>query len=340
MGSRILVTGGCGFVGKNLINKLLDEKSKSNIVIVDNLATSTSPRDWLNYDGLYNDTNAQYDEVYECGSNKVMFNNQDVRDYFKEKRGVSFDDVFHLAAIVGGRETISGEPLTVASDLSIDAEFFNWAVETSPDNILYASSSAAYPTHLQNGEDVRKLKEDDIDFKKNIGVPDMTYGWSKLTGEYMCKMAVENYGLSVAIVRPFSGYGEDQNLTYPIPAIAKRAADNEDPLTIWGSGKQVRDFIHIEDAVEGMISAIAMISDGSSVNLGTGKPTDFYEVAELFSKISGYNPEITNLPEKPEGPKYRCANTKKMEKTLDWNPSISIKEGFERVYESVNEEYN
>ena len=85
----------------------------------------------------------------------------DCREYFKNSHE-SFDLVVHLAAIVGGRATIEGEPLSVATDLSIDAEMFNWAIKTKPKKIVYYSSSAAYPTQLQTHGPETKLQEDMI----------------------------------------------------------------------------------------------------------------------------------------------------------------------------------
>ena len=85
----------------------------------------------------------------------------DCRDYFKQSNQV-FDLVIHLAAIVGGRETIENEPLSVATDLSIDSEFFNWVIKTKQKRVVYFSSSAAYPVHLQLPELKYQLKESDI----------------------------------------------------------------------------------------------------------------------------------------------------------------------------------
>jgi nucleoside-diphosphate-sugar epimerase len=114
--------------------------------------------------------------------------------------------------------------MAVALDLSIDAEFFYWITRHKPERVLYPSSSAAYPTSLQTESDAIALSEGDIDFKKNLGVPDMTYGWTKMTGEFLAQIAAKYYGVSVVCIRPFSGYGEDQDLSYPVPAIAARAA--------------------------------------------------------------------------------------------------------------------
>lgn len=332
----VLVTGGCGFVGRTLVNRLRSDQDE--IHIVDNLLTGQHPARWLPIDSQ---EERQDKTVFTLGDGtQIHFVEEDVRDYFKENDFGDIGDAYHLAAVIGGRATIDGEPLKVATDLSIDSEFFNWALDASPDNILYASSSAAYPIHLQNGDDPVKLKEEHISFDKQLGVPDMTYGWAKLTGEYQARFAAEEYGLSVAAIRPFSGYGGEQDFDYPVPAIARRAAQEEDPLTVWGSGTQVRDFVHIEDTVDAMIRAKEEISNGSGINIGTGKPTDFLELANLFAELQGYNPEIKNLPDKPEGVTYRCADTIRMERRLDWEPSISLREGMDRVLDSVKERIN
>jgi nucleoside-diphosphate-sugar epimerase len=250
----------------------------------------------------------------------------------------AFAAVIHLAAVVGGRMKIDGDPLSVATDLAIDAEFFNWAISARPERILYASSSAAYPVQLQTADDNIALREDMIDFASgNLGAPDMTYGWSKLTGEYLSRIAAERYGLSVACVRPFSGYGEDQDESYPIPAIAARAARHEDPLTVWGSGQQGRDFVHIDDCVDVMLLALEMIHDGNAINIGSGRLTTFLEVARLFADLAGYQPVITPLIDKPVGVQARYADTTRQQELLNWSPGISMTEGFTRVLQAAEQ---
>jgi nucleoside-diphosphate-sugar epimerase len=111
---------------------------------------------------------------------------EDARAFFK-RNDTQFDMVFHCAALVGGRLFIENAPLSVALDLSIDAEFFNWVIRTRPKAVAYFSSSAAYPIELQTLNSGHKLKETDIDLN-NIKNPDYTYGWAKLTGEWnQCK---------------------------------------------------------------------------------------------------------------------------------------------------------
>jgi nucleoside-diphosphate-sugar epimerase len=176
-----------------------------------------------------------------------------------------------------------------------------------------------------------------IDFRSgDLGQPDMTYGWSKLTGEYLSHLAATRYGMSVACVRPFSGYGEDQDLSYPVPAIAFRVARGDDPVAVWGTGEQGRDFVHIEDCITAMILAADRIHDGSGINIGTGRLTTFLQVAELFLKLEGRRAKIQPQIGKPVGVQSRYADPSEMQRVLEWKPSISLEEGFGRVLEAAH----
>ena len=228
--------------------------------------------------------------------------------------------------------------MLVALDLSIDAEFFLWVCRQKPERVLYPSSSAAYPVDLQTESDAIALSESDIDFK-NMGQPDMTYGWSKLTGEYLAHIAAKYYDVSVTCIRPFSGYGEDQDLSYPIPAIARRAALKENPFEVWGTGKQGRDFVHIEDVMDCTLYAMDNISDGKAINIGSGKLTTFLEIIEIFTSFAGYNPDIKKLLDKPVGVHSRYADMSYVNNDLGWKPKLSIEDGMRRVYDAAVEKY-
>jgi nucleoside-diphosphate-sugar epimerase len=168
-----------------------------------------------------------------------------------------------------------------------------------------------------------------------MGQPDMTYGWSKLTGEFLAQVAAKNYGISVACVRPFSGYGEDQDLSYPTPAIAARAARKENPFEVWGTGYQGRDFVHIDDCIDCILMALDNIHDGSAINIGMGKLTSFRDLIEVFTSFAGYKPEICALVDKPMGVHSRYANMNFVDNTFGWKAKISIEEGMRRVYEAA-----
>jgi nucleoside-diphosphate-sugar epimerase len=242
----------------------------------------------------------------------------DCRDFFKYRKD-HYDLVIHLAAIVGGRATIEGEPLKVATDLSIDAEFFNWVHETEPSNVVYFSSSAAYPTEFQNGL-FDSLEERDIDLD-DVCSPDLTYGWAKLTGEYLAQF-IENS--NVYVFRPFSGYGSDQDDTYPFPSFIDRALRKDDPFEIWGDGKQVRDFIHIDDIVKAVLHHVENQITGT-FNLCSGSGISFNELATLICNEAGYQPEFKHIENAPVGVQFRVGDTTKS--WAHYSPKISLIDG-------------
>ncbi len=341
-----LISGACGFVGRNTVKRLY-RTTQDKLFIVDDLSIGTHPSTWMEYS-----ESRMIKDLEVIGEDeRIYFWKGDFRDllfrfrmnptHIQETYNLDFDrfaDVFHFAAIVGGRMKIEGDPMAVALDLSIDAEFFYWACQNKPQRVLYPSSSAAYPISLQSTTGAIALSEPDIDFKKNLGVPDMTYGWSKLTGEFLAQIAAKHYGISVACIRPFSGYGEDQDLTYPVPAIAARAARKEDPFEVWGSGKQGRDFVHIDDVLDLIFILMDNVSDGSAYNIGSGKLTSFLDLIKVFTSIAGYSPEIKPLLDKPVGVHSRYCDMSIVQEKFGWMPKISVEEGMKRVYDAARKQ--
>lgn len=249
-----------------------------------------------------------------------------------------YDLVIHCAAVVGGRATIEGQPMAVATDLAIDADMWQWALRTRPGRVVYFSSSAAYPTVLQApspGFDPRhspgsakawRLREGDIDLS-DITQPDQTYGLAKLVGEIQAAH-VRAEGVPVTVVRPFSGYGEDQALDYPFPSFIDRALRRCDPFDIWGDGEQVRDFIHISDIVGAVMTMVAEGIDGP-VNLCTGVPTSFNHLAELVCATARYVPELAHHIDAPQGVRYRVGDPTLL--SSFYEPRVSLEEGVARA---------
>jgi len=339
MSSRILITGGCGFVGRHLV-KCLALSGAEELWIVDDLSTGKHPVDWeVPVLKTRRPLDGRIDQYSVAGTDcLIKFIKSDFVAVAQAELGIipslglpkmpHFDQVYHLASVVGGRNVIDNDPLAVGIDLSIDAVFFLWAAKVArPDRILYASSSAAYPINLQSKDRNVKLKEEFIRFDGELGLPDYTYGWSKLTGEYLSQIAVKKYGLSVGIVRPFSGYGEDQDLSYPFPAIALRVAARKAPVIVWGSGYQSRDFVHIDDACEASIRVCRSVSDGRAFNIGTGIPVSFRDLAKRMIEIEGYSAEVEGTEGKPVGVASRYCDPTLINEAIGWAPTISLDEG-------------
>lgn len=252
----------------------------------------------------------------------------DALDVFRYDRSV-YDLVVHCAYHVGGRAAIDGEPRLLARNLELDAALFDWAVRTGQRRVLYFSSSAAYPVDLQSDlTKPHRLHEPFVLFdSRNVGRPDGRYGWAKLTGEELAGAAREA-GLPVTVVRPFSGYGEDQDDSYPFRAIVERARRRDDPFVVWGPGTQVRDWIHIDDVANGALAVVESETD-QPVNLCTGVGTSMLELARMCCEQVGYRPNITPLPDKPTGVAYRVGDPTRFLEY--WTPKESLEEGISRA---------
>jgi nucleoside-diphosphate-sugar epimerase len=326
---KALVTGGAGFVGRHLSRKLLLDGW--DVTVVDSLVSGT---------GAIN-PEAGWPLFDPQKFVKFKFVNMDCRDYFKIISASEYDYVFHLAAIVGGRSTIENNPLAVAEDLSIDSQMWQWVAKSPVPKVVNFSSSAAYPINLQSKEgETLLLEESMIDFTDQLGMPDLSYGWAKMTSEYLGLLAWEKYGIRSVSYRPFSGFGPDQDLAYPFPSICLRAiqAKNKDVFEVWGSGKQARDFIHIDDCIEGVLLTMDVSDDGSAINLSTGIATTFFDLARMINASLGLFPEIRGNINMPTGVATRCGDTKK-QYSLGFTKRSSLQDGITQTLEFLSQKF-
>lgn len=251
----------------------------------------------------------------------------DALDVFRYN-SAHFDLVIHCAAVAPHRAAIDGRPLAVgAGNIELDAAMFQWAARTNPSRVVYFSSSAAYPRRWQEDHHRVALREQYIDFEYPEGEPDAIYGWVKLTGERLAD-AYRDAGGAVTVVRPFSGYGEDQGSNFPFGAFRDRARRHEDPFTVWGDGTQVRDWVHVDDVVGAVLAAVDQKIDGP-VNICTGVGTSMTELAAMFAAEAGYDPGFEFLADKPAGVAYRVGDPAKLHEF--YTPAVSLADGVKRA---------
>ena len=225
-----------------------------------------------------------------------------------------FDVLFHFAAFVGGRKGIDSNLYRITKNIELDRQVIRWA-ESHVGKIIYPSSCAAYPKHLQTQHGT-PISEDMAG-----GETFDMYGMSKLAAECMLKFA----NVKSHIMRPFTIYGPGQSMDYPLPAIIERAKREE--CSVWGSGTQVRDWVHINDALR-VFEYLVQREEPIVLNIGTGIPLTFKEVAQIiYKEIHGeYSLDLRTKSDQPEGAVYRYADITLL-KSLGLEPKISFAEG-------------
>jgi len=293
---RILVTGGAGFIGSNLVDELINRGHQ--VVIIDNL--STGKKDFINP--------------------KAEFHKLDIRDLEKIKplfKGVDY--VFHLAAqpriqpsIIDPAESHSNNVVGTLNVLvaSRDAEI---------EKFIYSASSSAYGNQKK-----LPLKEDMIPKPKN------PYAVFKVVGELYCKLFSELYNLPTVCLRYFNVYGPRQSCEgayATVIGIFLRQAKAGQPLTIVGDGSQTRDFTHVRDIVRANILAMGndKVGKGEVINIGTGKN---YSINQIASMISD---NIINIPARPGEVQDTLADNSLAKKLLNWQPEISLEKGIREL---------
>lgn len=218
-----------------------------------------------------------------------------------------YDLVAHLAAQAPHRDAIDRQPATHIYNQHLDAAMFDWALRTHQGRVLYFSSCAAADE-----------------------CPD-AYGELKLVGERMADQA-RAAGLPVTVVRPYSGYGADQSTDFPFGAFLAKARARSDPFYIWGNGRQVRDFIHIDDIVAGALAVVASGTD-RPISLCTGRAMPVIDLARKICDAVGYKPRIkidaAHLGQ--SGADERVGNM--MDMALFYLPKVTLEEGIRRALE-------
>lgn len=309
-GKTVLVTGGAGFVGSHLAERLIALGAK--VIVADDL--STGRRENLagiaahpNFTFIHADVN-HFDEV------ALLFGARKI------------DYVFHYAALAGVKAVIE-RPLEVFKD--VDGLKFMLALARSNGvkKVLFSSSSEAY------GEPVSLPAREDGGLNVTATDP---YGLTKLVGENMMYHYWKRYGLPTTSMRFFNVYGPRQESSaygFVAGIFIKKALAGEQP-TIFGEGTQTRDFVYIDDNVEIVLRAmLSEDANGHVINVGSGRQTTIIELAERVYRLAGVELKPTYAPPRELEVKYRCPDTTKMKKLLNYEPQVSLDEGLRRTFE-------
>jgi len=309
-GQRIVVTGGAGFVGSNVVRKLIAEKAL--VVILDDF-----------YTGDNNNLPAGESSLEIVEGSVTDFDL--VRNVLKGARLV-----FHLAArniIVSTRNPREDYEVNIGGTLNVLLA----ARELNIARVVYSSSTSVYgnPRYLP-------INEDDA---TNMLSP---YAVSKFAGENYCKAFYESYGVSSSVVRYSNVYGTAQRPDNPYCGVVSKffesAMAGQSPR-IHGDGEQTRDFTYIDDVVEAtLLAGLSPKADGQVYNVGTGREVTVNQLARMIIEITGATLEPAYTDRRDiDNIRRRVVNIEKIRRELRWIPTFTVEHGLRRTYQWLKE---
>ena len=306
---RVLVTGAAGFIGNYLVNRLRSEGHWVRGVDMKKPEFSASASDEFIIADLRN-----YESCVEA------------------TEGV--EDVYHLAADMGGVEYISTNHAHVArNNVLIDSNMLEAARLSCVRRYLYTSSACVYPQSLQLKAKVSPLRESDA----LPADPDQGYGWEKLFAERLTTYYHREFGLDIRIVRLHNIYGplgsfDDGREKAPAALCRKVSlAHDGDPIEVWGNGGQTRSFCYIDDCIEG-IRRIMDSGFTEPLNLGTDELVTIDALAKTVCRVAGKRLTLRHDLSKPQGVMGRNSDNTLLREVTGWWPTTTLYEGIDRTY--------
>jgi len=324
---KILVTGGAGMIGSNLVKRLVKEGNE--VFVIDNL--------WRGKLEYLNDENGN--PVIPLGTHfyNVDLLIADVADEIISK----VEYVIHLADIVAGIDYVfNNQGKLFRENILINSNTIT-SVRKNADKIkgfIYVGTACSFPLTRQNSLDVIPLKEDEL----YPALPESAYGWSKLMGQYETELLEKETGIPICNLMFHNVYGSPCDFgerSQVIPALIRKAINYpKEDFNVWGSGEQGRAFIHVNDVVNGICLALEKGLGKGTIQLGPSICTSIKDVAEAVVEISGKDIDVFYDTTKPEGDKARSADYSKAKSVLGWQPQIDLKKGLQEQYLWIEEQ--
>jgi nucleoside-diphosphate-sugar epimerase len=269
---------------------------------------------------------------------QINLSEKNSQELFKDQ-----EYVFHLASIVGGVKNMSEHQAQCSIIPVIDQRVFQACVDYNVSGILYTSTACVYPTFLQQKLSSETLLQEEAAIAKGA-YPESLYGWAKLLGEISANRFHLEYGIDLSIVRMFNVYGENEdfnpNTSHVIPALIRRAVRREEPFTIWGTGKQSRSFLYVQDAIKGIMAAAEKNRAGIPINLGNKERISIEELALKILRIVGYPTKPKFEPKQPQGVFTRAPDISRANKLLDWMPKTTLDKGLDLTINWYKDNYD
>lgn len=296
-GKSVLVAGGTGMIGIQLVELLLEEGAKVRIASLDDPSRAHPKAEFQR-------ANLMIPENCKAACKDIDF-------------------VFNLLCVKGSPAVTKTKPASFfIPNLTFNINMMEAARQAGAKGFLFTSSLAVYsPAEV--------FREDDV-WKTFPSENDKFAGWAKRMGELQAEAYRIEYGWkNVSIVRPANVYGPNDNFDLEnamvIPSLIKRAVSGENPMTVWGDGSQARDFIHCRDAARGIL-LVAKSGEERPVNIGAGAGITIRQLVEIITSNLPQKPEVRWDTSKPSGDAIRILDTSRA-KALGFKLTIPIEQG-------------
>jgi len=309
---KVLVTGCAGFIGSNLVDKLLEQGYE--VIGIDCFTDYYSPKF----------KNMNISKALKNKNFKLIKEN-----LLEIEKYPNVDYIFHLAAQAGVRASWGKSfEIYTRNNIKVTQKLLEFYKDKKIEKFVYASSSSVY------GEAELPMRED------FLLKPVSPYGVTKLAGENLCYLYWKNYNVPMVSLRYFTVYGPRQRPDMAIHKFVKAILNNE-RIPIFGDGTQTRDFTFVDDIVEANILAAESNIKGEVFNIGGSSKISVNELIKKIEEILGKKAIIENIEKQKGDVKDTFADISKAEKILKWKPKIGINKGLEKYSKwYLGSEYN
>lgn len=307
--SRIIVTGGCGFIGSHLVKELL-KREAAHVCVVDSLRYGKKE----NLEGALDSVEIV---PFTLGQDPII----QLKDELRRT-----DLLFHLAAEKHNQS--KDTPANVfRANIAGTYDLYSLAAECGVKKLLFTSSLYSYGQMSAPAMNEHDLPQ-----------PWTVYGISKLAGEHLLNHVAKRFGVSIATLRYFFVYGPRQfaGLGYKSVIVKnfERIARGEAPV-IFGDGKQVLDYVYVDDAVDATCAAMESEADGAVFNVASSVALSVKELTRLMLEVAGSNLEPVYAAADWTAGTYRVGTNDAIGERVGWQPRVDIKEGLWRTYEWI-----
>ncbi len=303
---KVLVTGGAGFIGSHLVEMLVERAAKVTVPV-----RKTTKLDFL--EAVRDQITIAEADLFDKESILRAMNGQEI--------------VLNLAAAKGGgiAHSMEHQASLFRDNMNSFLNVIDAARLVGVERFLVVSSACVYPTNTTSPTPEEEGIKDQPD-PSNAG-----YGWSKRMEEYLGKAYAEEFGMKIAIARPYNAYGPRDDFFAPtnhvIPGLIKRIISGENPLVVWGSGKQTRSFLYVKDFARGLLEVCEKYPVADPLNIGSEEEISIGDLARLLVDLTGAKLDIVFDTKKPDGQPRRTCDTRKAKEKIGFSAQTLLRDG-------------